>query len=179
MRRPRTAAGAIRDVSVVYNGSGYTGLTAALNVSCVSPCSGQGLVGVCRVAAGGVVAVDVLQQGAGYSPQHLPNLTCAGGAVEAVLQPTVSERSYLAAEGGGLYASYYDNARWPGPPAFSTTDGVVDFSHARLLTPGALENDGSFSGSLAGPHRAWHASASQHHRRRLCSPVGLSASLIC
>ena len=140
------ASGAIRDVAVVLNGSGYTSSTAVLNVSCASPCTGAGLSGVCRVSNGAVFAVDILDHGSGYSSLHLPKISCAGGSIAAVLKPTVLESSYLGAQGGGLHASYYDDPRSPGPAAASTAGAVIDFSHARVLTPSQLENDGAFAG---------------------------------
>ena len=140
------ASGAIRDVAVVLNGSGYTSSTAVLNVNCASPCTGAGLSGVCRVSNRAVFAVDILHHGSGYSSLHPPNISCAGGNIAAVLKLTVSEPSYLGAQGGGLHATYYDDPRSPGPAAASTADAVIDFSHARVLTPSQLENDGAFAG---------------------------------
>jgi hypothetical protein len=103
------APAGIRDIAVVSGGEGYGGSTATyttapLGVSCVAPCVGRGLAGVCRVFNGSVYAVDVLERGSGYSgvgALGAPNVSCVGGAVNAQLSATVSQPSYLFAEGAG------------------------------------------------------------------------------
>jgi hypothetical protein len=143
-------SGSIRDIRVLSGGSAYLLASSALNVSCQPPCSGQGLVGVCHSLNGSIVAVHLLQRGAGYSAVNPPNVSCFGtfrfGGSDAMLQATVSGLSYSEAQGTGLFASYYDDADFGGPARISEAGHVLDFSCAKLNTPLSLDNDGSFAG---------------------------------
>ncbi len=138
-------SGGIRDIRVLSGGRSYLLTSSALNVSCQSPCSGQGLVGVCHSLNGSIVAVQLLQRGAGYSAVNPPNVSCSGGS-GAMLEATVSSLSYSEAQGTGLFASYYNDADFGGPARISGPGHVLDFSCAKLNTPLSLENDGSFAG---------------------------------
>jgi len=51
-----------------------------------------------------------------------------------------------SAEGGGLFASYYDDADFMGAATISEAAHVVDFSERFLHTPLTLRNDGAFAG---------------------------------
>jgi len=138
-------SGGIRDIRVLSGGSAYLLTSSALNVSCQPPCSGQGLAGVCHSLNGSIVAVHLLQRGAGYSAVSPPHVSCFGGS-GAMLQATVSGLSYSEAQGTGLFASYYDDADFGGTARISEAGHVLDFSCAKLNTPLSLDNDGSFAG---------------------------------
>jgi hypothetical protein len=124
-----TAPAGIRDIAVVSGGEGYGGseagagadtyatatyTTAPLCVSCVAPCVGRGLAGVCRVFNGSVYAIDVLERGSGYSgvgALGAPSVSCVGGAVNAQLSASVSQPSYPFAEGAGTQLTCFTSTK--------------------------------------------------------------------
>ena len=113
-------SGTVLDVHV--HNAGASNLSTSpplpLVVTCVDPCRGSGLAGMCHLQSNGTMRVShviLTSHGHGYQSWYPPTLSCGGSLIGVRLQALVSTGSYASATGQGLHATYYASSSFHGP----------------------------------------------------------------